>query len=37
MFIVSIVLFAKENGAGCRDVCYEAFEIALLAPAVVDL
>jgi hypothetical protein len=37
MLIVSIMLFAKENGAGCRDVCYEAFEIALLAAAVVNL
>jgi hypothetical protein len=37
MLIVSIVLFAKENGAGGRDVCYEAFEIALLTATVVDL
>jgi hypothetical protein len=37
MVIVSIVIFANENGASARDVCYEAFDIALLAAAVVDL
>jgi hypothetical protein len=37
MLIVSIVIFANENGAGTRKVGYDTFDIALLAAAVVDL
>ena len=37
MLIVSIVIFANENGARPGDVGYDIFDIALLAAAVVDL